>query len=342
MEIDKVTKYRNLLLSALHNHKEYDEAAGLKRETLLVEGITDKRFIERIQVESLICWNVSYFMQRDDGFRTSRTRMVSQYNSRDVIIAITRSIAYGPGFYGFPEHAQKWPLFGLVDNDFDDSEDYSRVEKLFFTDTHDLETLMISTDKDLFARIESCDISAEEIKEALYLANQLAEFRQAINRVSKKQKDRTESGMILKSDAIKETDGTIDYESFTNGDRIILADLVEHINNKMEKPLPKGKKKKTCEEIAKDMRNLLNKEGVWKTPIESFTEDTYLWKTINGHDILSAICYINPRVKERFVNSGDYGLNREFELALSELYDYQCLKNTKLYNRLKAAGLIKE
>ena len=90
------------------------------------------------------------------------------------------------------------------------------------------------------------------------------------------------------------------------------------------------------------MRRLLDKEGYWKKTIDlfEFDENSNLWMEINGHDILSAICYKNPSVKGVFINAGGYSQNRDFEFALSSAYDYDCLKKTKLYSQLQAAGLL--
>ncbi|MCR5020309.1 hypothetical protein [Ruminococcus sp.] len=329
----EIVKYKDNLLNNLRLRREYDEAAGLRNKVLLVEGVTDQRFIEHIKEKDIRCLSVAEFMRARSAFNTSRSPEPELYNSKDVIITILKHIAFFPEYSDFPKGAEKWPLYGLVDNDFDDSNVYARVTKLFFTDTHDLETLMISTDNELFTRLEQCSITEDEVKAALYIAIQLAAFRQAIR-----------NNGNLSPGLINEADGTIAFEVFTDGNTIDLIKLLQYINSKLEKPLLREKLKKTSESIIKDLKKKLDKDGCWKKSIESFTvtPESDFWMDVNGHDILSAICYLKPSVREVFKNQGSYSQNRDFELALSEAYDYDCLKKTKLYAKLQTAELLRE
>lgn len=333
MDKTEVIKYKDNLLNNLRFLGEYDAAAGLRKKVLLVEGATDQKFIGHIKSNDTRCLSVADFMRARSAFSTSRSPAPPQYNSKVVITTILKHIAFFPECFDFPKGAEKWPLYGLVDNDFDDSNDYARVTKLFFTDTHDLETLMMATDSGLLMRLEQCNITADEMKAALYIANQMAAFRQAI-----KDNGNLNPGLI------NAQDGTIDFESFTVGDKVDFGKLLEYISNKSEKPLSREKLKRTRDAITKDLKKQLNKEGFWKKTLESFSvnSDSDFWMDVNGHDVLSAICYKNPSVREVFINQGGYSQNRDFEFALSEAYDYDCLKETKLYMKLQAAGLLKE
>ena len=333
MDKSVVIKYKDNLLNNLRLRGEYDAAAGLRKKVLLVEGATDQKFIERVKRTDIRCLSVAEFMRARNAFSTSRTSVVEPFNSRAVIITILKHIAYYPEYFDFPKGAETWPLYGFVDNDFDDSNDYSRVTKLFFTDTHDLETLMLSTDSELLNRLEQCNITADEIKAALYVADQMAAYRKAIKRNGN-----------LNPGLINAPDGTIAFEEFTTGNMVDLFRLLQYINDKSEKHLSKEKLRKTRESIIRDLKKKLDKEGTWKKAFESLAvaSDSDLWMNVNGHDVLSAICYKNPSVREVFLNRGGYSKNRDFEFALSEAYDYGCLKKTKLYTKLQAAGLLRE
>lgn len=333
MDKSAIIKYKDNLLNNLRLSGEYDVAAGIRKKVLLVEGVTDQRFIEHIKGADIRCLSVTEFMRARSAFSTYRTPASEQFNSKVVITTILKHIAYYPEYYDFPKGAETWPLYGLVDNDFDDNNDYARVTKLFFTDTHDLETLMMATDIDLLVRLEQCSITADEVRTALYIANQMATFRQAIK----------ENGNLSQG-LINEQDGTIDFDSFMVGDKVDLGQLLDYINKKTEKPLSREKLKRTKDAITKDLKRQLDKEGFWKKPLESFTvdADSNFWMLVNGHDVLSAICYKNSSVRVAFSNKGGYSRNRDFELALSEAYDYDCLKGTKLYTKLQTAGLLKD
>ena len=333
MDKAEIIKYKDNLLNNLMFLGEYDTASGLRKNVLLVEGFTDQKFIEHIKAVNTRCLAVADFMRARSAFSTSRSPVLVTYNSKVVITTILKHIACFPEYYDFPKGAEKWPLYGLVDSDYDDSNEYARVTKLFFTDTHDLETLMIATDNGLLSRLKECNITEADVKVALYIANQMAAFRQAI----------TDNG-TLNAGLIQAADGTIEFESFTEGDKINLAKLLEYISKKSKKPLSREKLKRTREAIVKDLKKQLDKEGFWKKTLESFivSPDGDYWMELNGHDILSAICYKNPKAREVFSNEGGYRQNRDFELALIEEYDYDCMKKTKLYTKLQTAGLLKE
>lgn len=103
---------------------------------------------------------------------------------------------------------------------------------------------------------------------------------------------------------------------------------------------------KIQEAIKQDLKELIDKDGYWNKDLENFSynKDSELWMIVNGHDILSAICYINLSAKRAFNKQGVnrlHKLNRDFELALSAAYNYDCLKMTKLYRKLQDAGLLK-
>ena len=332
MDKDLIKTYVNNLLINLKLHEEYDAAVGLRKKVLLVEGATDRKFIEHIKGNDVCCRSVSDFMKTRNWF-SSPSSAPEQFNSKVVIITILKHIAYFPELSDFPKGAEMWPLYGLVDTDFDNSNDYARITKLFFTDTHDIETLMMSTDSELLTRLKQCSISADEVKAALYIANQMATYRQAIRK----------NGNMNPS-LINELDGTIAFEVFTEGNIVDLAKLLQYIDSKSEHKLSKEKLKKTRESIMKNLKKELDKEGCWKKPLESFTVtyESDIWMNVNGHDILSAICYKNPSVREVFNNKGGYNQNRDFELALSEAYNYDCLKKTKLYMKLQTASLLNE
>ncbi len=333
MDKAEVVKYKNNLLTNLRLRGEYDAAAGIKKKVLMVEGKTDFTFIEPIKSDDTRCLSVADFMKARNAFSTSKTGKQEKYNSKEVIITILKHIAYYPEYYDFPKGAEKWPLYGLVDNDFDNGNALTRVTKLFYTDTHDLETLIISTDSELFSKLEQCTISADEVKAALYIATQLAAYRQAIIRNG-----------VLNPSNIMNPDGTIDYMIFTEDNYINNAILLDYINKKEEKPLPAKKLKKAHKDIINDLKKLLDKDGRWKKSFDSFeiTDDSDFWMDINGHDVLSAICYKNRDAMESFDNESGYKYNRDFELALIGVYNYECFKKTMLYKKLESAGLLKQ
>ena len=339
MNLTEIKRIKNNLMNKLMFVGDYDQTAGLRRNVILVEGKTDKKFIEKIKNKDARCYSVNDFMRSQNRFYNSKSQETEsqdakQDNNKVIITEIISHIAQYPEFFDFPKGAEKWPLYGFVDKDDDDLKQYLRYEKLFLTDTHDLETLMISTDDQLFTRINNCCIKEDEIKSALFIADQLATYRQAIKREGK-----------LNQKNVQSEDGTIPFHNFTKGDYINLAMLIEHINNNSaDEPLSRAKLKRIHNNIINDreLKKSLNKDGSWKKSIDTFeiNQHSELWLNTNGHDILSAICYKSSAAKNTFSNRNGYRFNRSFEIALSDAYDYACLKKTSLYPKLKIANLL--
>ena len=117
--------------------------------------------------------------------------------------------------------------------------------------------------------------------------------------------------------------------------------MVDHINARIEAPLSREKLKKTKEKLAKNVKRYLDKNGEWKESFEDFSCGEEYWRRVNGHDLLSAIRYVNKSARECFSNEMRYSQNRDFELALSKAYDYECFKNTELYGKMNDVGLIR-
>ncbi len=331
MDKSEIIKCKDYLLNNLRFRGDYEAALGLKRSVLMVEGKTDEAFVKKVLRPDARCLPVVEFMRARNAFNTSLP--CRDVNYKEVIITILQRISMFPEAFDFPKGAETWPLYGLVDNDLGTEGSFSRVTNLFFTDTHDIETMMLSTDPQLLTRLPKCSISIEDTTRAQYLASQLSAFRRAI----------ADNGTLYQR-AVSNVDGTVDFSKFTEKDRISLPKLVEHINSQTVPPLSREKLKRTRARIAVDMKKLLDKDGLWKKPISAFTlgQDDPLWMDINGHDLLSAITYVNKTAKEVFVNADGYAQNREFEFALSEAYDYNQMKKTKLHKRLSDMGLLAE
>ena len=328
MDNAEIVKYKDYLLNNLRLSGEYDTALGLKRFVLLVEGKTDEAFVKRVVNPDVRCLPVVEIVKARSVFSTTPPTKV---NHKEIITTILQRISMFPEAFDFPKGAETWPLFGLVDNDYGTESSFLRVFNLFFTDTHDIETLMLSTDSEVLTRLNGCSISQEEKKKALYLASQLSAFRQAI----------IEDGSLSQS-AISDTDGTTDFSKFTREDRVSLQRLLEHINSHTTPPLSREKLKRIRERIALSMRKVVDNNGLWKKHFALFDieQDDQLWMKINGHDVLSAVMYVNKTAKEVFSNTGGYAKNRGLEFALSDAYDYSRFKGTRLYKKLSDRGLI--
>ena len=90
------------------------------------------------------------------------------------------------------------------------------------------------------------------------------------------------------------------------------------------------------------MKKHIDNDGQWKKSFSSFSPSESFWKDVNGHDIVSAIYYVNNNIKNKYFNntSTSYSLNRAFEIALINIYDLECCKNTPLYHALQGVDIV--
>ena len=330
MKKDELKQCADLLLVTLAMKGEYYQAAGLlEKKVLLVEGVTDQRFLNRVKTENTDILCVSDFMRAAGAFAVTAPKLPTVY-CREVIVSLIKYVSVMPEYVQFPVKAKDWPLYGLVDNDFESSVPYAAYKKLFFTETHDLETFMLSTDPGLIRRLPGCEISKEEESRAYYLADQLAAFRLGMM----VDKDFTQRNVL-------QADGTVDYGRFLNGDRIDLQLFVKYLNGNRKKPYFSKKLRAATKKLKEAMRKFLDEDGCWRIMFLEFCGfgRAEFWKRANGHDIASALCYVNKDAATRFRTRGS-GFNRSLEVALNKGYDYACGADTVLFRNLYKAGLI--
>ena len=351
METALLKPYGEQLLASLILKREYYQATGqLTKKVLLVEGRTDQRFFEQITAENVDCIsagnfikNTNVFLQKNvngtSGLSTEMREKLSKVRSKDLILDLIKYIYMLPDLIQLPVESRDWPFYGLVDTDsnFKSNEDYSKYEKLFFTGTHDLETFILFTDHGVLQRIRQCTITKEEAERALYLASQLAAFRAALRALGKK------FGFTQRSVSL--ADGTVDYSRFLYGDRIDLPLFMQYLNDNEGKPFSDTRMQTKTKQMKEQMNGLLNKENRWKLSCEKFrgafgwADDSLIWKQVNGHDVTSAIRYLNPQAAQCFHGDGK-GLNRKLEVAMFLNYNYLCGSETELFQKLCESGLI--
>ncbi len=300
------------------------------KKAFIVEGMTDKRFLGRIAKPNVLSFSVG---------ELSRTRaaMLNCTSQKGIILDIFKRLSNNPEFFDFPRGCGQWYIYGLVDRDYDDEMLNFRLPRLFISDTHDIETLILSTDKKILERIRGLHISEEATRLSLYLAGQLVYYRQALYRLSDKKQE-------IDIRNITSSNGTIDFSAFVENDHIVPKKLIKLLYENQGNRLSNEKLNGIVRNLLGDrqLKKHLDRNGDWKHQKDSFSPDQIedFWMLVRGHDILSAICFYVPAANTLFQDPEEHSLNREFEKALIDEYDTSKFSSTDLYKKMKAEELV--
>ena len=327
MDIKSVERAVNMLAGTLHMRMDFNSFNTGKQKLLIVEGQTDEKFIKGHLRDDVVCMVANKAFGTGNGFAPKPT-----INNKRAIIEVVYGLSVLPAIIKCPKGSEKWSVYGMIDMDFDDEGSHSNTSKLFVTDTHDLETLMILTDGGLFQRIKKCAISTDDTQKALFMAYQMGKIRQLISDE-------------ISIEPISSGKREVVYSSFFSEDyKVSIGAVISYINQNTEEPLSAAKEKKLVSRLLKDksIKKCLSQEGFWKDNLESFdiqkTDD--FWNVVNGHDILSLLRHINDDARRIFKKSSMYSLNREFEMALIEAYNPSNFKKTKIYSCMVAENVV--
>ncbi len=298
-----------------------------EKKAFIVEGVTDELFLKRVTTPNVLKFPIGDLLK-------ARAAMANCNNRKGIIFYLFQRLSNNPEFFDFPKGCGQWYIYGLIDRDYDDKMLYFRLPRLFITDTHDIETLILSTDEKVLTRIKSLHLSEETIRSSLFLAGQLAYYRQALYKLSSKKKEIDIRNI--------NSNGTVNFAAFVENDSIVPGKLIKLIYDNQGTKLSNEKNNGLARSLLNDKqlkKHLHN--GEWKYQKDSFSPDQIddFWMLVRGHDILSAICFYEPTAKMLFQNSGGYSVNREFEKVLIDEYDTSRFTTTDLYQKMKAEEL---
>ena len=334
--IDEITKLSNLLVANIRFKLDYNNYLNNTRKLLLVEGATDREFIAHVKKDSVDCVIADHVFKSNTVLRTTPTERI---NCKNAIVKVIYGVSkFKSPFIPYPNDMDKWDIYGLVDLDCEELSAGVQFPRLFITDTHDLETLLLSTDKDILNRIDNCNISPEEITQAFFMAYQLAEVRNLLNGYYDKES--------FDLSSISCGSHQVDFSFFVEGNKINLCNLVNYITKHSEKEYPSTKIKQIIDRLlqSKLVRKKLSTDGVWKQDISGFDIDAIdeYWIIVNGHDILQLIRYYNEDAQNVFMDTPGQALNRAFESNLIEIYDYSKFSHTSLFEKMNSQEIIAE
>lgn len=339
MEVKEINKYINLLVANLSLKTDYNNLCKGTKRLLIVEGSTDKEFIEKILCDDIVCMIANKAFENKKGFSPQET-----INCKNAIMEVVNGMSKVPiTFLKLPKHFEKYfenfKIFGMIDLDYDNSEEECLSSRLFVTDTHDLETLLISTDNRILQNLNGCFISTEDSNKAFYLSYQLGFLRKFIKKVINRNK------IEFDLQPIAGTGKDIDYSYFLEECQINLKKLINYINKKNDTCLSTKKENEIIKKVLseKEVRKRVNDDGNWNSTLEEFKPLNFkdFWTIVNGHDLLSILKFINNNAKEKYNNKNSYSLNRDFEMDLIHSYEYTNIKKTEIYKNMRKENVVK-
>ena len=299
-----------------------------EKRLLLVEGETDRLFIEKItNNDDVNCIIPNMSLDPD------------LTNNKKAIVHALFGL-FKPEMLCEPERSNVLELklkeklknlvFGMVDLDYDAPSSYEPMPWLFVTDTHDLETLLLSTDEGDEGLVRRLKIPEDYSKKAYYLAYQLGFLRREVAKLIDK-------GKVKEKTFLKPIKSEANYEKFVDKKtcKINLEKLLKFFGCNKNK-----------DEILnnKEIRKKIDKDSfLWKGELKDFDKSTYedFWRVVNGHEILSLIRYIYQQEANECDKSKALGLiYGDFENTIIDNYDYRTLNKTKIYEKMENAKIV--
>lgn len=338
MQSNKKTKYGSKAIfsvdmSAYVDLEPFNDTNGNKKlydtKTIIlyVEGPTDKEFFDHILKANVACSDIGTSNHASNEIRNNCETEEKGNSSENRKKAVKEAILWR-------EDKNK---FGVVDRDGDENEELGwNARGVFFTDTYDLETMLMFTDNEWHTRM---GIPHEDVKKAIFIAVQLSNIKPALHAVNCKKVSELNSGS-------KE----VEYSKFINDKsdcKISLSMLLTYLftneSNKERKSLDVIKamqSSKACKRII----SKFSKEGL-RLWVDDFAEiDTTtvsLWQAINGHTVLQSLRFVNDEANKKYKPGKDEKI-RKFEYALIDAYNYTCFRKTRLYQLMGKEELIDE
>ena len=324
----------NQLVSHVYLKLDYSQYLSKKRKLIVVEGSTDDAFIQKIKEDSVDCIVAANVFKSNDPFRSNSIKTT---NCKEAIVTIITGLCRFPSvLIKNAKDIEKWDLYGLVDADYDDADITSAPPRLFITDTHDLETLLLSTDKELISRLEECEIPASDLYLAYHLAYQLAMVRQELKGFNDN----------LNLQIINCGSNQVNFGCFIETDKISVPNIIKYIGERQEPQIPSSKIKiiSTAFCSTKNIKKKVDAQGLWKQSVGDFQKSIPLdfWKLVNGHDILQLLMYINESAAMAYGAENSDRLNRNFELRLIAAYDLPQFRKTKLYEKMSQFEVVQQ
>lgn len=284
--MNRPTKYPNSDSELYASIDDIDEES--KPYKVYVEGPLDRLFYKRFSERNFAC----RFL--DNGFFKSCKKKIINH------IKECRK----PGEYG------------LVDKDFDEPSCLA-IDGLFFTDTHDLETLLFSKDNKLMLNIFRKHFLLD-VEKSKYIAYQIGIIKKALYKIDR---DIIDLPSKMKCERFIARDNKINLKSFCE----YMIENDQNTNIDFE----------TLKNIDIIQAYFSPDNFIFNRNKDDILAEHDLWDIINGHDLSIILRSANKEIDEKLPRR-----KHGFEETIVKKVDTEKFKtNTDLYDKMKNEGL---
>lgn len=266
---------------------------------LLVEGITDAAFVDKLNIRKTQCIPLGDVLDSNKCIKEAyKSFFTDNKINPNLVVPEAKNAVLNVVMSKIREGFKTF--YGLVDKDFTDNKSKGNI---FVTPTHDLETLLLST-TNIFTENENIKKSFEDSCHLAYLIGVVKRYLLSRYKLPKLKCNDYKQ-------IIKITEKKID-----------LAELINKLRNN-EKELSDFEKSRLKREI--EQSNIL---CAGKVP------EKYIYDIANGHDILNIMALlceaeINALVRK---HETDDHIHVKVELAVIEEYNIKSFKQSPLYS----------
>ena len=225
------------------------------------------------------------------------------------------------------KHVNDLNMYAVVDRDYDDEFPVGKYDRVFSSDAHDLETMLLKTDDELNEKIISLLSSNELLNVAKYMVYQIAIIKKCLHG----------SNIKVNYNKIKSSDVALFFDDI----KLNVKKYVNYlVNNCSSASNFKSSLNKSAihSALLKGLKKEVDNDGNLRIKITDFTnkQPKDFWEIINGHDFLQIILYLNKK------NNSTKELEEKsrFEYFLIDNYNCGKLKNDPLYDKLKSVNII--
>lgn len=294
------------------------EECQKKNKLICVEGSSDREFYGCYVKDGVFIEDISGLLEAYNCLKLLEEKQIHKetiLSHKEMVIELIKALTLGEGLgVDIPaEITDNYDIYGIIDKDFDGDNKYSFYDRLFVTDTHDFETLMLSTDAGVVYRLKDYRITEDEYQKALYIAYQLGIIKQILQ--SKEMSKHTHHLSIKNL--------SINAKELKSNPRINLSTVIATINDCVDKENEGKERRDRISKITKTDEDDLNRKfdkDKYKT-LDSFNRSLppKLWEVSNGHDIVDALNLIKDcTICDRdFINAYDKGKFYETDIAQS-------------------------